>query len=279
MKRISQQIISCLFFALLGFQIKIYSTNLNIESIVFFRSLLAGLILLSIIIFKKKKTYFDLSKFNRVFLLRTIFGAIAMYFGYSSLLYISLSQATTLGFTKVFFTVLLSWIFFSEKINLSKFALIFLGFFGVYLISKPGFLIEPTGFYFIMISSIAVSLGIITVIYLGKKEETLKILFFHSFFSTILFGLLFYKEIDFNFYTYKEEYLVLTSTAIMGQYFNTESYRNEKSAPIVLISYSRIIFAFLIGFLFLGEELTTQSVFGISIVTLTTILISLEKKS
>ena len=279
MKRISQQIISCLFFALLGFQIKIYTSNLNIESIVFFRSLFAGLILLSIIIFKKKKSYFDLSKFNKVFLLRTIFGAVAMYFGYSSLLHISLSQATTLGFTKVFFSVLLSWIFFSERIDMSKFALIFLGFFGVYLISKPGFLIEPTGFYFIMISSIAVSLGIITVIYLGKKEETLKILFFHSFFSTIVFGLLFYKEIDFNFYPYKVEYLVLTATAILGQFFNTESYRNEKSAPIILASYSRIIFAFSIGFLFLGEELSTQSVFGISIVALTTILISLEKKS
>ena len=212
-------------------------------------------------------------------MLRTFFGAVAMYFGYSSLLYISLSQATTLGFSKVFFTVLLSWFFFSEKINLSKFALIFLGFFGVYLISRPGFLIDPTGFYFIMISSIAVSLGIITVIYLGKKEDTLKILFFHSFFSSIVFGLLFYKEIDFIFYVHIEEYLVLTTTAILGQYFNTESYRNEKSAPIVLVSYSRIIFAFFIGFLFLGEVPSTQSLIGITIVALTTILISLEKKS
>ena len=279
MKRISQQIISCLFFALLGFQIKIYTLNLNIESIVFFRSLFAGLILFSIIICKKKISYFNVSKFNKVFLLRTIFGAVAMYFGYSSLLHISLSQATTLGFTKVFFTVLLSWIFFSEKINYSKFTLIFLGFFGVYLISEPGFLIEPTGFYYIMISSMAVSLGIITVIYLGKKEETLKILFFNSFLSTIVFGLLFYKEIDFNFFIHKVEYLVLTVTAILGQYFNTESYRNEKSAPIVLVSYSRIIFAFFIGLLFLGEKLSIQSVFGITIIALTTILISLEKKS
>ena len=279
MKRISQQIISCLFFALLGFQIKLYTSDLNIESIVFFRSLFASLILVLIIILKKKKNYFDLSKFNKIFLLRTIFGAIAMYFGYSSLLYITLSQATTLGFTKVFFTVLLSWIFFSEKISLSKFTLIFFGFFGVYLISKPGFLMESTGFYFIMISSMAVSMGIITVIYLGKKEETLKILFFHSFFSSIIFGLLFHKEIDFNFYIYKEEYLALTITAILGQYFNTESYRNEKSAPIVLVSYSRIIFAFLIGLLFLHEELSTPSVFGIVIIALTTILISVDKKS
>ena len=71
----------------------------------------------------------------------------------------------------------------------------------------------------------------------------------------------------------------MTVTAILGQYFNTESYRNEKSAPIVLVSYSRIIFAFFIGLLFLGEKLSIQSVFGITIIALTTILISLEKKS
>ena len=41
-----------------------------------------------------------------------------MYFGYKALTYISLSQATTIGFTKVFFTVILSSIFLNEKIPL-----------------------------------------------------------------------------------------------------------------------------------------------------------------
>ena len=53
-----------------------------------------------------------------------------MYFGYKALIYISLSQATTIGFTKVFFTVILSSIFLNEKIGKKKYCFCFNWFFG-----------------------------------------------------------------------------------------------------------------------------------------------------
>ena len=47
------QIISCIFFSLLGFQVKLLSEQLNIETIVFFRSLIGLIIILAVTNIKK----------------------------------------------------------------------------------------------------------------------------------------------------------------------------------------------------------------------------------
>ena len=116
-KRIFFQIISCFFFALLGLQIKLISKDINVESIVFYRSALGSLIILIIFFFSKQK-FSALVKFKnfKVMFLRSIFGTTAMYCGYKALTYITLSQATTISFTIVFFTILLSYIFLMKKI-------------------------------------------------------------------------------------------------------------------------------------------------------------------
>ena len=48
------QIISCIFFSLLGFQVKLLSEQLNIETIVFFRSLIGLIIILAVSLILKK---------------------------------------------------------------------------------------------------------------------------------------------------------------------------------------------------------------------------------
>ena len=52
---IYNQVLSCIFFALLGLQVKLLLDDLNAETIVFFRSFF-GFILMMILIFSQKKT-------------------------------------------------------------------------------------------------------------------------------------------------------------------------------------------------------------------------------
>ena len=52
----------------------------------------------------------------------------------------------------------------------------------------------------------------------------------------------------------------------MGQYFNIESYRDEKASSVILISYTRIIFSTVLGFLFFNEKVSFIALFGILIV-------------
>ncbi len=274
-KRIFFQIISCFFFALLGLQIKLISKDINVESIVFYRSALGSLIILIIFFFSKQK-FSALVKFKnfKVMFLRSIFGTTAMYCGYKALTYITLSQATTISFTKVFFTILLSYIFFNEK-NLKKtFIPVIIGFFGVYLIADPKNLENNLGIYLNLLSALAVSCGILSLVYLSRRESTLGILFYNSFISSIIYTGIFYQNIDYELAKVLWPCLLLTFTAILGQYFNTESYKYHETSKIVLISYSRILFAVIFGFLFLDELLTIKDIVGFFIIVTTSILVS-----
>ena len=113
MKKLSiyNQVISCVFFSLLGLQVKLLLDKTNLESIVFYRSFI-GLILI-LMLSATLKTGIKIIKTSniKIHIIRSIFGTMAMYFGYRSLSYISLSEATSIGFTKVFFTSILAFFF------------------------------------------------------------------------------------------------------------------------------------------------------------------------
>ena len=99
------QIFSCFFFSLLGYQIKLELLTNSIENIVFYRSFFGTLLLLLFFFFNIKESFTKDINSNKIFIhiLRSIFGVLAMYFGYNSLNYLTLSQASTISFTKVFF--------------------------------------------------------------------------------------------------------------------------------------------------------------------------------
>ena len=101
------------FFSILGLQIKLLAENLTIETIIFYRSII-GTILIFIFIFLTEKSNFSFQAFKFHFF-RSIFGVLAMFFGYKALTILTLAQASTLGFTKVFFTSLLATIMLKRK--------------------------------------------------------------------------------------------------------------------------------------------------------------------
>ena len=138
------QIFSCFFFSLLGYQIKLELLTNSIENIVFYRSFFGTLLLLLFFFFNIKESFTKDINSNKIFIhiLRSIFGVLAMYFGYNSLNYLTLSQASTISFTKVFFSSILAFIVFKEKISIYLvFFLLLIGFIGVILYQNHKILI------------------------------------------------------------------------------------------------------------------------------------------
>ena len=124
-----------------------------------------------------------------------------------------------------------------------------------------------------LFSAICVSGGIISISYLSKKDSTMTILFYHSLFSSLIFFIIFNHKIIFgnNFLIFK--YLILTVTALIGQFFNTESYKNDLTQKVVILGYSRIIFSTILGVIVLDDQISWTNLLGISIVILTTFLV------
>ena len=267
------QLLSCFFFSLLGLQIKFSADHNSIETIVFYRSLIGTIVLYCLFIFYKKKLTIIANKNIKFHILRSFFGVLAMYFGYKALTLIPLSLASTIGFTKVFFASLMSWLILKEKLKLKNFSLILLGFSGVYLISLPSTVSEIDGVILSLLSSIFVSGGIITVSYLTKKETTMNILIFHSAISSILTFLIFFDGISFDIKEGFYSLFFLTITALIGQYFNIESYRDEKASLVILVSYTRIIFSTALGFFFFNEKVSFTALTGILIIIVTTFFV------
>ena len=267
------QLLSCLLFSFLGLQIKLSAFNNSIETIVFYRSLIGTIVLYCLFIFYKKKFIIVANKNIKFHILRSFFGVMAMYFGYKALTFIPLSLASTIGFTKVFFASLMSWLILKEKLTLKNCLLVLFGFSGVYLITLPSTVSEIDGVILSLLSSIFVSGGIITVSYLTRKETTMNILIFHSAISSILTFLIFFNGVSFDIRESFFSLFFLTITALTGQYFNIESYRDEKASSIILISYTRIIFSTILGFLFLEEKISFTAIFGIFIIIITTFFV------
>ena len=267
---INNQIISCVFFSLLGLQVKLLLVKVNIETIVFYRSLIGLIIILIFSIILKRGIKVVKTSNIKVHILRSIFGTLAMYFGYRSLNYISLSEATSIGFTKVFFTSILAFFFLKEKLRIFSFILILIGFMGVYLIALPTQTSNLIGFYMSLFSAICVAGGIISISFLAKVEDTLTVIIYHSLFSSIVFFLFFKNQIEFNLYENYLPIILLTFTALAGQYFNSESYKYGETNKVVILSYSRIVFSTLLGFFFLDEKISYITVSGILVIILTT---------
>ena len=268
---------SCFLFSLLGLQIKISASHNSIETIVFYRSLIGTIILYCLFLSYKKKFVITSNKNIKFHILRSFFGVLAMYFGYKALTFIPLSLASTIGFTKVFFPSLMSWFILRERLGFKNFFLVLLGFLGVYFITLPSTISEIDGIIFSLISSIFVSGGIITVSYLTKKETTMNILMFHSAISSILTFLIFFNGISFYIQESFFSLFFITLTALIAQYFNVESYRDEKAISIILVGYTRIIFSTILGFLFLEEKISFVAMFGILIIILTTFFVQKPK--
>lgn len=270
------QIFSSLFFALLGAELKFFSKILNIETIIFFRSIIGFVIILTLIFtlrfFFNKKNHFKSNNIKIQFL-RAIFGTLAMYLGYSALTFLPLAQATALSFTKVFFVMFFSYFCFKEKITFKNLSFSVIGFCGVYLIVNPSEVGNLNGTSLSLLSSIFVAAGIISISFLTRRDHTLSILFFHSFFSSLIIGVVFYDKILLPSFHEVFGLFLITITALLGQYFNAESYKNKEANIIVIYSYTRIIFSILFGYIFFSEALNFNQFSGLFLIILTTIFV------
>ncbi|MAI83440.1 MAG: hypothetical protein CMM91_00695 [Rickettsiales bacterium] len=269
------QILSSFLFALLGVQIKILTQHLNLESLVFYRCFFGTLIIFFVILIQLKKIKINgfIANNQILQLLRAVVGVGAMYMGYKALTIIPLAMASTISFTKVFFVTFLSFFFLKEDFKLKILFLAAIGLLGVYLIINPTTTegSNKIGIYLSIISAFFVGIGIVLTSFLTKKNRTITILFYHSFFSLIFSSVIFFNKIEHISWDQFLLILIFTFTALLGQYFNTESYKNKKASVTVLFSYTRIIFSFLFGYFIFNETLSGLTLLGLALIVISTL--------
>ena len=135
-KAIAYTLISIFFFSFMGIFIRKSSENIHIMEVIFFRNLLACLIIIPVMSSSGLASF----KMNRpgLFVWRAIFVSIGMFSGFSAITLIPLAQATAISFTTPIFVTILAVFLLGEVIKFRRVAAIFVGFIGMLIIVQPG---------------------------------------------------------------------------------------------------------------------------------------------
>jgi len=135
-KAIVYTLISIFFFSFMGVFIRKSSENIHIFEVIFFRNLLACLIIIPLM-YGSGRTSFKMYR-PGLFVWRAIFVSLGMFAGFSALTLIPLAQATAISFTTPIFVTILAIFIFGEVIKFRRIAAILVGFIGMLIIVQPG---------------------------------------------------------------------------------------------------------------------------------------------
>ena len=214
-----------------------------------------------------------------VLISRSVFGTIGLVFNFYAITHISLADSTIIQKLSPFVILILSYIFFKEKMTKFQMIAIVIAFIGV------GFIIKPSGDGFVSMGALAALLGAFCsgiaytcVRYLGTHNVSGEfIIFFFSTLSTLL--LLPYLIFDYKVMTmYQLSMLILAgASATIGQYGVTFAYKYAAAKNISVFDYSQVLFSGILGFIFFNELPDLQSFIGYIIVI--SVGIILVKKS
>lgn len=220
----------------------------------FFRNFVAVFFAMGVLI--KNKSSFRWKKGNLKFLLlRSITGSFGIVCNFYAIDHIALADASILNKMSPFFVIIFSFIFLRERLTLLQGSAVLIAFVGTLFILKPSFQnIELFPSAVGLMGGMCAGFAYTMVRILGKREENGSlIVFFFSAFSCIV--MLPYLIFDFHPMEWWQLLMLLGAglSATGGQFSITAAYCHAPAREISVYDYSQIIFATLLGFIFLGE--------------------------
>ena len=233
----------------------------------FFRNLVSLFFAFGVLL--KNKQGFKWKKGNlKWLLLRSFAGTAGIIGNFYAIDHIALADASLLNKMSPFFVIIFSIILLKEKLTLFQGAVVFVAFIGCLFIVKPTFAnIDIIPYASGLMSGLGAGFAYTIVRILGKKgEQGSLIVFFFSAFSCIatLPALLF----DFHPMEWWQLLMLLGAglAATGGQFSITAAYYHAPAREISVYDYSQIIFATLLGLIFLGELPDIYSFIGYAII-------------
>ena len=248
------------------------SENLHILEVVFFRNLLAFIVMLPLL----TSTGLAAIKMNntKLFLMRGFFGAIGMLAGFTCLTLIPLAQATAISFSKPIFITIGAAIFLGEIIKARRIAAIIIGIIGMLVIVQPGVNSLSFGIMLAIIAALAHSVNALIVKKLTLTDGPQAIV---TWMVIILIPITFIPAVAVWQWPSLETWLYLWGIAIVGTlaHFSwTKSYTMAEITSLESIEFIKLPIMALFGWMIFSEIPGTWTWIGGSIIFLSTIYIS-----
>ncbi len=258
-------LLEAFFFALMTFFLK-EAGNLPTMEKALFRNLVASVV--SLIILLRTEEKLKIKKGSLPFLLlRAAGGTAGLICNFYAVDHLLISDANMLNKMSPFFAVLFSAFILKEKAGKFDWACVALAFTGALIVIRPGFSMAAGPAFIGLCGGLGAGLAYTFVRLLGVRgERGPVIVFFFSAVST-LFTLPF-AVVQFQPMTVRQ-FLCLLATgfsAMGGQLCVTKAYTYAPAKEISVFDYSQVIFAALLGALFLGEYPDGVSFLGYAVI-------------
>ena len=271
-KAIILNILSIVFFSIMVIFIRKASENLHILEVVFFRNLLAFIVMLPLL----TSTGLAAIKMNntKLFFMRGFFGAIGMLAGFTCLTLIPLAQATAISFSKPIFITIGATIFLGEIIKARRIAAIIIGIIGMLIIVQPGVNSLSFGIMLAIIAALAHSINALIVKKLTLTDSPQAIV---MWMVIILIPITFIPAVTVWQWPSFETWLYLWGIAIVGTlaHFSwTKSYTMAEITSLESIEFIKLPIMALFGWMIFSEIPGTWTWIGGSIIFISTIYIS-----
>ena len=240
------------FGSFMGAGVKLLSDDLHPIVICFYRSLM-GLILITP--FVVRNNFKALQTQNmRLQIFRASINVISMICWFSAIGMMHFEKATALGFTTPLFTTLLAVVVLGEVIRFHRTAALLLGFIGIIIIIRPGYVPFEFGTVLMLIASFSFSFVLIFVKKLSATDSSLTIIFYHLLYMTPVFFILslFYWE-NINLY----QLIVFTlmgASGLLSHWCLAQAFKMSDTTFVMPLQFTKLIWASLIGLFIFAEQ-------------------------
>ena len=260
-KAIFHLLLAAFFFSLMTFFVRI-SGDLPTMQKAFFRNFFALIIATGSIL--KNKVGFSIRKGNGIsVMMRCLFGTSGMIANFWAIDRLGIADANMLNKLSPFFAIIVSYFIMKEIPSRTDWACVIMAFTGSLFIIKPstGLAVIPAlvGLY----GGFGAGAAYAFVHKMGKTGQPGKtIVFYFSLFSCLVTG----PFLIFNWHTMTIAQcgtLIGAGVAAAGGQFNiTAAYQNAPAKDISVFDYTQVIFAALLGMIFLSEFPDIYSIIG-----------------
>lgn len=232
----------------------------------FFRNFFAMLIAVGTLI--KTKTPFRIGKGNTKYLLaRSLSGGLGMVCNFYAIDHIPISDASMLNKLSPFFAIIFSIWVLGEVANRYEWLAVSCAFVGALFVVKPTFSFEAIPALAGVLGGLGAGIAYTFVRKLGMRGEKSMIVvaFFSGFTSLMLLPNLIFNYAPMSGMQWF--YLCMTGlSAAGGQIFITNAYAKAPAKEISVYDFSIVIFAAILGFVFLDQIPDWLSVIGYFII-------------
>jgi drug/metabolite transporter (DMT)-like permease len=255
--------------------VKALSSRFPVGEIVFFRGVIASLILAAVLGVRGELNQLATRR-PWLHVGRGFVGGSAMVFAFTSYHYLPLADAQTLAFLAPVFSVIIAFVVMGERLDVWRWLSLIIGFAGVGVVLTPHFSTSATaciGTLFGVGASLLTATALMQIQDLTKTETTAAIVFYFALNSTLL-GLA-SLPLGWTWPSLSDAGLLLDLGAfgVAGHYCMTLAIGRTNMSVLAPLEYINLIWALMFGMLIFEEWPTADQLLGSSLIMASALLI------